>query len=653
MGVSKLLGVAASIAIAFAMQNAEHVAPETMRNSLSKKQDAAPLKMMLVGDSITHGFEADTTWRFRLWEWLKSTNTPFNFVGPYTGVCAPMPNHPPQPPRLMELPAQGLEVLDEFPRIEWGYAKEVPSDFDAHHFATSGEKAERVQGLILARVEEFEPEMLLILLGFNDLSWGGARPEELLERIKTIVDKARANRANTKFIIGNVVHEQLADADLEARTSAYNELLNATYSSWSTVDSPVHYADVAGVYTCGPNRNCTSTVDGLHPNDLGAYQIAHAFSQAFIDHYAIGQQPVQIPDTWTDRAVDPPTNIKAFGSSMGITVTWDRPFGIPDFNVRRRSGDEDWITEYGVGMNRSDTILPHAGIQYEYQVRSCLGQRCGEWSSESVTAVSDRRTGPPPRNVRTKPTALGFEVSWSPPKDADEWNITQYDVAYANRMRNNLQLHAGTRKQSAKLEGLESGQYSIIGFILDVSVSIWTDPEGGSLFTFGRPVRPGTTQAPQAPSQLRSEIVNETAVHLTWEADDHWAGFLAYVDHHSDDIVIYDRSTVVAIDSTVATQIPEICISAINGDLESKRSCLFEKPKSKWSWRADGPTAIIVYVILACCLATALVLAMRFRKNLKGRMRGRGMRDLEQRSLDSGSQTKGGEVVSIVATTKA
>lgn len=85
MGVSKLLGVAASIAIAFAMQNAEHVAPETMENSLSKKQDAAPLKMMLVGDSITHGFEADTTWRFRLWEWLKSTNTPFNFVGPYTG----------------------------------------------------------------------------------------------------------------------------------------------------------------------------------------------------------------------------------------------------------------------------------------------------------------------------------------------------------------------------------------------------------------------------------------------------------------------------------------------------------------------------------------------------------------------------------------
>ncbi|KAF2207741.1 carbohydrate esterase family 3 protein, partial [Cercospora zeae-maydis SCOH1-5] len=483
------------------------------------------LRMMFVGDSITHGFEADYTWRFRLWEWLKATDVPFTFVGPYTGVCGPMAAHPPRPPRLMELPPPGPEDNDDFPRIEWGYAKDVPSDFDAHHFATSGERADRVKELIHARVEEYRPEMLLILLGFNDLSWGGAQPEVLLENIKTIVDVARASNANTKFIIGNVVHEQFGSPDLDARTSAYNELLNSTYPSWSTAASPVHYADVAAAYTCGPHRNCTSTIDGLHPNDLGAYQIANAFSKPLIDHFSIGHQPVQIPSTWTDRAIDPPSNLKASGSPMGITVTWDRPFGVPQFNVRRRSGDEGWTVEYGVGMNRTDTILPRAGIQYEYQVRSCLGLRCSKWSSESVTAISDRRTSPPPENVRTTPTPLGFEVEWSPPEDANSWNITQYDVLFINRLLTDVQVHVGTRNHSAILEGLPSGPFSIVGHILDVGVSVWTDPEGGGLPTFGRQVRPGTTRTPRAPSRLRSKTVNGTAVRLTWEWNKDSAGF--------------------------------------------------------------------------------------------------------------------------------
>ncbi|KAM3423883.1 hypothetical protein BST61_g1279 [Cercospora zeina] len=628
MRLSTLLAIAASIAVAVATQHAEHVAPETARNTPSKAQDAAPLRMMLVGDSITHGFEADYTWRFRLWEWLKAANTPFTFVGPYTGVCAPMTAHPPRPPRLMELPPQGAEDNEDFARIDWGYAKDVPSDFDAHHFATSGERADRVKNLIHDRVEEYKPEMLLILLGFNDLSWGGAKPEVLLEDIKTMVDIARASNAHTKFIIGNVVHRELGGAGLDGRTSTYNELLNSTHPSWSTVDSPVHYADVATAYTCGPHRNCTSTIDGLHPNDLGAYQIAHAFSKPLIDHFSIGEQPVQIPSTWTDRAVDAPTNIKASTSSMGITVTWDRPFGISDFNVRRRSGQEDWTTEFGVKTNRTDTILPRAGIRYEYQVRSCLGLRCGNWSSESVTAVSDRRTSPPPRNVRTMPTALGFEVSWSSPEDAAKWNITQYDVFFTNRLQTDLQVHVGTRNHSATLEGLPSGPFSVVGYILDIGLSVWTDPEGGSLPTFGRPVRPGTTRPPKQPAQLRSEIVNGTAVHLTWAWDDHSAGFLTYVGDHSDGVVLANSSTVVIVDSSVPAELPSICISGINGDLESKLSCLPKRSTSRLGWRPEGPAAIVVYVVSAGCLAAVLLLMGRYRKGIKGRLRGKYTRAL-------------------------
>ena len=41
-----------------------------------------PLRVMVVGDSISHGQEGDWTWRYRLWEWFRdSTSTAVDFVG--------------------------------------------------------------------------------------------------------------------------------------------------------------------------------------------------------------------------------------------------------------------------------------------------------------------------------------------------------------------------------------------------------------------------------------------------------------------------------------------------------------------------------------------------------------------------------------------
>lgn len=135
-----------------------------------------PLKIMFVGDSITHGHEGDYTWRFRVWEWLKANDISFDFVGPYTGTIAPLEFEPPQPPRAIEDGDPKVDV-DSYPRVTWGYSEAVPLDLDADHFATSGDRADRVHKLIQSRIEEYEPDMLLILLGTNDLAWGGLSPD--------------------------------------------------------------------------------------------------------------------------------------------------------------------------------------------------------------------------------------------------------------------------------------------------------------------------------------------------------------------------------------------------------------------------------------------------------------------------------------------
>lgn len=42
-----------------------------------------PLRIMIVGDSISEGFESMHTWRYRLWEWFQANDVSVTFVGPF------------------------------------------------------------------------------------------------------------------------------------------------------------------------------------------------------------------------------------------------------------------------------------------------------------------------------------------------------------------------------------------------------------------------------------------------------------------------------------------------------------------------------------------------------------------------------------------
>ncbi|MEU6365689.1 hypothetical protein ABZ876_08030 [Streptomyces sp. NPDC046931] len=58
--------------------------------------------MMVVGDSISNGYEGDSTLRYRLWEWARDQNWQARFVGPLTGAEKQNAAHPPEPPPLVE-----------------------------------------------------------------------------------------------------------------------------------------------------------------------------------------------------------------------------------------------------------------------------------------------------------------------------------------------------------------------------------------------------------------------------------------------------------------------------------------------------------------------------------------------------------------------
>lgn len=56
-------------------------------NQVHKRQGA--MRVMVVGDSMTHCHEGDFTWRYRIWDWFRSQNVAVDMVGPYLGTQEP------------------------------------------------------------------------------------------------------------------------------------------------------------------------------------------------------------------------------------------------------------------------------------------------------------------------------------------------------------------------------------------------------------------------------------------------------------------------------------------------------------------------------------------------------------------------------------
>ncbi|OJZ88048.1 hypothetical protein ASPFODRAFT_43669 [Aspergillus luchuensis CBS 106.47] len=251
------------------------------------------LRVMIVGDSMSQGKEGDYTWRYRIWEWFRAQNIAVQLVGPYTGTA------PSEPQAHGELQHQA--TLGQ-PPTSGGYAPDVSPDFDRHHFAVWGRVAAIDKDLIYDVLSAHQADLMLLMLGFNDMAWFQSDASGTLDSIRTLVINARAANPNLKFAIANVPQRTLIPGreDIPFNTNIYNALLRNAVPEWSSAGSPIHLVELQENYDCGPDA-CPAGYDGLHPNTLGEYQIARAFSLTLVKDYGIGNSPLIIPDKIPER----------------------------------------------------------------------------------------------------------------------------------------------------------------------------------------------------------------------------------------------------------------------------------------------------------------------------------------------------------------
>ncbi|KAK0124775.1 hypothetical protein ONS96_008656 [Cadophora gregata f. sp. sojae] len=318
---------------------------------------------------MTHCREGDFTWRYRLLEWFNFQNIVIRYVGPYAGTVAPPAPGPSDRPALYR-----ANPTASPPNTDGGYNLGIKSLGNLKHFAVTGRAASTDQYLIEKVARDYPADLMLIKLGFNDLGFYYSDDKGLISNMRNLINNARRARPNMRFVVATVVHRTFIGGreDLVKMTDSYNRMLKSQVREWSTPSSPVTWAPVREEYNCGPQYpdNCPAAYDGLHPNELGEYQIARGFSRALVSGLRIGRTPLEIPGNIPSRSLPTPGNFRMFSSDLGVTATWDKVYGVYSYDVEYiiNGGAPYNFSPGSVASNRWDSRRALDGWKYVFRV---------------------------------------------------------------------------------------------------------------------------------------------------------------------------------------------------------------------------------------------------------------------------------------------
>jgi hypothetical protein len=218
------------------------------------------LRIMPVGDSMTIGSTGRHTWRYRLWQHLRTTHDgPFTLVGPRETLYDPMAD------------------------AATSYAYADP-DFPRAHLAGWGEGWLHLAPLVGDAVRAHRAGLLLVSLGLIDLGFY-TDADQTQENVRAFVAAARSANPDVRMVLLPVIPNIRAEADesFAAQVARFNELFAKTLAELDTPRSPLVLAAVPPEYDIH-----TDTYDGTHPNASGEHRIAGAFAAALHETWGLG-----------------------------------------------------------------------------------------------------------------------------------------------------------------------------------------------------------------------------------------------------------------------------------------------------------------------------------------------------------------------------
>jgi hypothetical protein len=309
-------------------------------------QPAPVLRIMLAGDSITHGFDGDFTWRYRLFQEFARQAVPVDFVGP------------------RRYPYGGRDVY-------------LATGWDSDHDAMGGSTLAGNVGSIGTDVATYVPDVLVAEYGTNDLLHG-ATPMEVLASWRSYIANVRAARPDVKIVLGEV-----ATPKAGARGEV-NAGLQSLAAELTTAESPIVVADLDSP-SWVPSRD---TRDLVHPNPTGETLIAQRMAEAL---EALGVLP-GTPEVarafvpWT-----PPLQAAVRRHGRRLAIDWSsarKSYRLHEVRVRVTSLRTHHSTTRSFGWHplHMTTARLHPG-RYRIVLRGMRGTTVSRWGTPVVTRI--------------------------------------------------------------------------------------------------------------------------------------------------------------------------------------------------------------------------------------------------------------------------
>ncbi len=254
-----------------------------------------PLRIMVVGDSISHGQTGSATWRYWLWRESLRQGRDIRLVGP-----DPWPNR-----------GRTYEHLDHGFERQWRHAAVAGSGYARH--------IDRITDL----VHSYDPDVVLTELGFNDLS--ARRPASARHTARLALRYTRTVLAADPDV--HLVLSQIPSTSrrmkgwpgfARRKNALTAEADRRTDAKLARLASPRVTRTDLRTDRRRPWRPARYTYDGSHPNSVGETVLAQHFADAL---HEIGVLPAK-PRVFRREAWEPQPRFNAAQRSPGAVTLW-------------------------------------------------------------------------------------------------------------------------------------------------------------------------------------------------------------------------------------------------------------------------------------------------------------------------------------------
>ena len=188
-------------------------------------------KIMPLGDSLTDGYYVPGAYRQFLWQKLHQREIVFEFVGSETDLGDP--------------------VVSEFT--------------DSCHEGHSGWKIHEIDFMLLSWLPTFEPDLILLLIGTNDLL-GNYMVDQAPQRLERLLNNLWEFLPAAKVILGSL--PPVGHPDFNSAVLDYNDAVQHLVKRFQKQHRAIYLADLY------PAITEADLLDGVHINVAGYEKMA-------------------------------------------------------------------------------------------------------------------------------------------------------------------------------------------------------------------------------------------------------------------------------------------------------------------------------------------------------------------------------------------